>query len=482
MRKLKNIWKKYNSLPTIIKAGAWLTVCSLIQKGISVITVPIFTRLLTTEQYGLVSVFVSWCNILVLITGVSLQSGVFNTAMIKYSNKHEQIVSSFLGLTTTITAAFFLVYLLFYKTVNEWMGMSTTLMVLLFLKLLLSPAYNLWMSQQRFEYHYRPFVIITLAIAISIPVVGYIWVINSSDRGLARVFSMTIIECLFYGGIYIYIFSRGKKFIDIGLWKYGLYFNIPLIPHFLSGQILNQADRIMIDKLVGTSEAGIYSVGYSAAMLLQITVSSLMSSMIPWQYKKMKEKNVNGIAEAANITSLFMGISCFLFSLLAPEFIKIIATDEYKSAVNMFPPLTVSIFFFFIYNFFVNIELYYEKGIYVTIASCLAAILNIFLNFIAVKKYGYMAAAYTTLICYVFYAFIHYIFMRNILKKQQFKNIYNIKFLSILSFVMLLVAIFLNFIYKYTIIRYCIFTLFLVCCVWNYRKFTCYFRLIRKDR
>ena len=42
------------------KAALWFTICGFVQKGISFITVPIFTRLLTTEQYGVVSIFYSW--------------------------------------------------------------------------------------------------------------------------------------------------------------------------------------------------------------------------------------------------------------------------------------------------------------------------------------------------------------------------------------------------------------------------------------
>ena len=481
MKNINALLKKYNSISIVVKAGIWLTACSLIQKGISVITVPIFTRLLTPEQYGLVSVFVSWCNIIILVTGISLHTGVFNTAMIKYEGMHNKIVSSFLGLITLITSVVFFIYLVFRESINKWMGMSTVLVLLIFLKILLAPAYNLWMSQQRFEYHYKPFIVITLAIAVLVPLVGYICVVHAKDRALARIISMTVIECIFYGGIYIYIFIKGKKFFDIKLWKYGLLFNIPLVPHFLSGQILNQADRIMIHKLVGTAEAGIYSVGYSAAMLLQIIVSSIMSSIIPWQYKKMKCKDTTGIAEMANITSILMASACFIFSLLAPEFIRILATKEYTEAMGMLPPLTVSIYFFFIYNFFVNIELYYEKNIWVTLASCLIALLNIVLNFIAITIYGYMAAAYTTLICYVAYALIHYIFMKKILKNNQLANIYNTKFLLFLSVIMLFISVFLKYIYDYTWIRLTILALFCIGCILNYRKILHYFKIIREE-
>lgn len=464
---IKNMIDRYKKIPIAVRAGIWLTLCSLIQKGISVITVPVFTRILSTEDYGLVSVFVSWTNIIILFTGLSLHTGVFNTAMIKYNKQHNRVVSSFLGLTTTLSVVTFAFYLLFRQYINAFLGMSTFLVCLMFVKILLSSAYNLWMSQERYEYNYKPFVIITLSIAVLVPLIGYFCVINSNDKAIARITSMTIIECVFYLGIFLYIFSKDKTFYSKELWTYGIKFNVPLIPHYLSGSILNQADRIMISSMVGNSEAGIYSVGYSAAMLMQIVVSSIMSSFIPWQYSKIKTEKINGIKECTNVMCIITALVCILFSLLAPELLLILATNEYRQAIYMFPPLTVSVYFLFVYNFFVNIELYYEKKVLVTIASCITAVLNIILNYIAIKYWGYIAAAYTTLICYVFYAIIHYIFMKNILKNKNVKNMYDGRLILILSIGVIVLSIFVNWLYTYMVLRYLFVLLILLICILN---------------
>ena len=71
------------------KAALWFTICGFVQKGISFITVPIFTRLLTTEQYGVVSIFYSWESIFIIFCTLNLFSGVFNNGMIKYENDRD---------------------------------------------------------------------------------------------------------------------------------------------------------------------------------------------------------------------------------------------------------------------------------------------------------------------------------------------------------------------------------------------------------
>ena len=72
----------------------------------------IFTRLLTTEQYGLLTVYQSWMAIISVFTTLNLSAGVFNNGMIKYPGQKNQFLSSLLGLSTTVTAVFFIVYLI----------------------------------------------------------------------------------------------------------------------------------------------------------------------------------------------------------------------------------------------------------------------------------------------------------------------------------------------------------------------------------
>lgn len=451
---MKNLLSKYHQMPVPVKAAFWLTICSLLQKGISIFTVPIFSRLLTTSEYGTVSVFVSWQNICILFTGLSLSNGIFNSAMIQYEDRHKQVVSSYLGLSTVLTVCFFVLYILFHEEWDKLLGMDGILMTLLFLHLLFAPAFNLWMAQQRFEYKYKVFVIVTLAISLLMPAVGIICVLHSENRLMARVFSMTIVECMFYAVLFLFIFLKGKTFYHRDLWKNAIIVNVPLIPHFLSGTVLNQADRIMIHNMSGASQAGIYSVAYSAAMLLQIVISSINSSIVPWFYKKMKRGKADETRGILSLAAVLMAGAVITFMLFAPECMKLLAAPEYYEAIWIFPPLTASVFYIFVYNLFCNVELYYEKSIYITAASCAAAGLNIVLNYFAIPVFGYMAAGYTTLISYICYAIVHYFCMKDILKKKSMENPIDIKFIVVLSALVLVASFAINLTYGNWVLRY----------------------------
>ena len=69
---MKRILAKYRSLPEAVKASLWFTICSILQKGISFITVPIFTRMLSTEEYGIISLFGAWQSILAIFATLNL--------------------------------------------------------------------------------------------------------------------------------------------------------------------------------------------------------------------------------------------------------------------------------------------------------------------------------------------------------------------------------------------------------------------------
>lgn len=74
MSRMNKLLVKYRSIPVQVKASLWFLICAFLQKGISFITTPIFTRLLSTSEYGQYNVFNSWMNIIIVIVTLNLFS------------------------------------------------------------------------------------------------------------------------------------------------------------------------------------------------------------------------------------------------------------------------------------------------------------------------------------------------------------------------------------------------------------------------
>ena len=74
------------------------------------------------------------------------------------------------------------------------------------------------------------------------------------------------------------------------------------------------------------------------------------------------------------------------------------------------------------YHIYANIVYFYKKPKYVMIGSVTAVVINIILNYIFINLYGYLAAAYTTLICYLIQAFIDYLGMKKAVENAEKKG------------------------------------------------------------
>ena len=104
---------KYKHMPVHIRASFWFLVCAFLQKGISVLTTPIFTRLLSTDEYGRFSVFNSWLSILAVFVSMNLYSGVYVQGLVKFEDSKRQFSSAMQGLSLVLTIGWVIIYLLF---------------------------------------------------------------------------------------------------------------------------------------------------------------------------------------------------------------------------------------------------------------------------------------------------------------------------------------------------------------------------------
>lgn len=480
---IKNLADVYCRLSAPVKASIWFTICSILQKGIALLSTPIFTRLLTTEQYGVYSVYQSWYSIISIFATLNLSAGVYFNGMTKYPKDRDCLTSSFQGLSTSITLVLFFVYTFAMDFWNELFGMSSLFMIAMFIELLFVPAYAFWAVKQRYDYKYVTIIILTLLVALGSPIVGMIAVISTSFKAEARVLSYVLIQVI--QGIFFYIYNmiKGKTFFHKEYWKFALVFNLPLIPHYLSMTILNQADRIMISKMAGMGDAAIYSVAYQISMMMTIITNAINNSFVPYTYKELKSKNFEGIKENSNFLLILIGAVCIIAMAFGPEIIRIFAAPEYYDAIWVIPPVAASVYFIFLYSLFANIEFYFEQTKFIMIASCGGSVANIILNAIFIPIYGYYAAGYTTLVCYILFSFAHYYFHKKILRQQgQIEDIYNRQFIFGFSVILLGSMIVMSLLYRYMIIRYSIVTFLLIIVLINSKRVLKIFSELKRNK
>lgn len=453
---MEKILNKYKLIPAPAKASLWFLVCSFFQSGISTITTPIFTRLLTTEEYGQFSVFSSWQAIVVVFVGLNLYSAVYTQGLVKFEEDKKIYSSSMQGLLLTLCTIWGGIYFLFRDFWNSLFSLNTIQMFSMLGMIWASSMFNLWAAEQRSEYKYRGLVLITVVVSIMKPVVGILFVLMSEDKVTARIVGLFLVELLCFSWIYFYEMHRGKCHFSKKYWKYTLALTIPLIPHYLSQTVLSSADRIMIKDMIGASEAGIYSLAYSISQIMTLFSAAMIQTLNPWIFRKIKEKCILDIAPVAYISLIFIAGLNILLIAFAPEIIRIFASSDYYSAIWIMPPVAMSVFFMFSYSLFATFEFYFEKTKYISVATILSAILNVVLNYIFIGLFGYQAAGYTTLVCYIFYTTFHFVSMTRIVNKNIGKGAqpYSLKKLLLITFIFILIGFLFLVSYNYSLIRY----------------------------
>lgn len=485
MAMLNNLKKFYTSMSVATKAALWFVFCNIMQKGISTITVPLFTRLLTTAEYGTYSLYISWFNILTIVTSLNLYYGVFNNALnrIQGRNERNKYVSSMQGLTITLTLVLIVIYAPFQNFWSNLLGLNKLVLWLMIAELLVEPALQFWSARQRFEYRYKTMVSVTLLKSALNPILGLILVIVArDDKALARIVSVVTVEVVIAGSIMALQFFRGRVFYNKANWKYALKFNIPLIPHYLSGTILNQGDRIMIQNMVGASEVGIYSVAYSIGMLVQLFTNAINNSMTPWMYENLNRKDYKNIRKNVDAILLFLGGVIITLCFFVPELVRIFGSKEYYSAIYVVPPVAASVYFIFLYNVFAIPQMYYEKQKFMSVASIAAAILNVVLNFIFIPIFGFFAAGYTTVASYIVYSIGHYLFSRKVcMEKIGSFQLFDSKGILLISLGVFGCSVAFVFLYRFSTIRYFLAIILFAVAMSQYKRILNVLRLIRKQ-
>lgn len=452
---MHSLIRKYDGLSIQVKAAIWFLIAGFLQKGVSVITVPIFTRIMTTQEYGRFGVFCSWYEIVSILVTLNLSAGIYTQGIIKHKDCETDFSASFQGLNTVLFTFWILLFWAFRGWFSDLMDVPISNILIMIILSWLNSGFALWAAHQRVNYIYRLVVVLTTLNAILSPLIGIILVLNMNDRVLGRILGIVISASLIYIIPMVKEMFSGGTIVSQKFWKYALSFNIPLIPHYLAQIVLNSTDRIMIKGITGESDAGKYTLVYSVALIMLIFNTALLNTIHPWLYSKIKDNKIEDIAKVVYYTYGCIGIVNVILIAFAPEIVMIFAPSDFYDAIWALPPISMSIPFLFIYGLFADFEFYYDKAYLASFASVLSAILNILLNYIFIPQFGYIAAGYTTLFCYIFFAVFHYIAMKYICNtKLGGKNPYQLRILLPITISFILIGFAFLLTYSNTIVRY----------------------------
>ena len=472
---IRKLRQKWGSMSIEARASVAYALCSIVQKCISFINMPIFTRLMSTDEYGEMTVYSSWSGIFSIVLTLNLAYGSFSPAMLKFEKDRDRYISSIQGVWLVLCGFFLMLYLPFQEFWNDILDLPTLFVLFLILETLSINSINLWSGKKRFDYEYKPVVALTLIMSLANTAVSLAFVLLSEQKGYARIIGHVVATLAF--GIIIFSLNaiRGKSIFHKEYWKYALGFNVPLLAYYLSQMIFNQSDRLMINHYCGKGKAAIYGVAYTLAMILTFVLNAINNSYVPWFYKKIKEGNEEENAKVANGIAILMAGLIMCIVIMAPEVILVMGGEKYTEAIWIIPPVAISLLLLFYAQLFINVQFYYEKKKDLVYASIGAAVANIILNAILIPNVSYIAAGYTTMISYILFAVMNYYTMKNVSKQTGFSmKAIDVRNLCLIFIAFTVVCLLMMLLYKHMIIRYVIVFIGMLVSIFQRRKLICF--------
>lgn len=433
----------------VLKASFWYLISNILVRGIGFLTTPIFTRLMSQSEYGQYNIVLSWSSILLVICTLDLATSIAR-AKYEFYGEINEYLSSVLILSNISTMIF---YVIVETNANFFMkifGMDMLYIRILFIYFIFFPSFDFLRAKQRIYGEYKGATVLSLAGTLVSTIASVLLVCLLGNRLLGRMIgqfgAFIIIGIL----LWIVILFRGRSF----KWKYckyALMISVPLIVHNLSGMLLSNSDRIIIRELCGDKEVALYSLAYTIAMVASLILSSLNQAWNPWLFDSLYLNQIEKVRRYSSLyTYLFLGTLIGIMMII-PEIILVMGGKKYYEARFVMAPVIAGVMFQFIYTMYVNIELYLKRTVEISVGTMIAAIVNITLNYLLIPIYGYIAAAYTTLIGYGVLAAMHFVVVEKDGRYKGFyiKKTFLISLISILSFMLLCL-----WLYNHRAVRY----------------------------
>lgn len=482
MKKIEHIKHNYFQLDIKVRALFWFVFCNFFQKGLTFLCVPLYTRMLSSYQYGLYSIYQSYTSIVMVFLTLNLFYSGYAAGLTHFSNDERQYTTSCIGFTLCLSLICgSILVILKYSFADDYLFPSRYLIYMI-IEIMFTSVFNFWSARERYRYHYRELLLITLLSSIICEFLGVIS-INIIPKQY-RLDMRILIGIIHWGVLGIYglkkFYIKEYSFFSKKYWLYSARNNIPLIPHYLSGVILNQSDKIMIERIENANATAYYSLAHSIAMMTILITSALKNVCDPIIYQSIKKNNGENYERFIHTLFSFVSILVFIASLVAPEILLVFGPKEYQNARYVLPALAVSVFFIFSYNIFSTVFFYYRKSKLMMGISFLIACLNLLLNYLLIPRWGYIVAGYTTMISYIVFAITYCVMSSRLLVYNQKKMFWNKKKYYMIAGITVLNSNLVILFYDRLFFRLIILLTVFILCILQRKKFLYMFKGVNK--
>lgn len=409
-----------NAKKSLNKIAIINLVSTIVLQGIAFFSAPIFSRLLGTSNYGIISVYRTWVSLAATILSLQLASTIANARASFNSEDQEKYQSSVMSLSILVYGMLSIIVLIVCLILSNYIAINILMVVCVLLQGLGTYLVNTLNSKLTYEFKANKNALIAIVLSVGNIAFSLIFVLllDKDNNYWGKIFGELIINVLVGLIGYVLIFYKGKTFYNKEYWKFTIPIALPTIFHLLANIILSQSDKLMLQKLLGNSSVGVYALAFTFASIMSTIYGALNNTWVPFYFEYTKYRQLDEVKKhAKNYVELYTIISCG-FMLLSREVFHIIADKSYWNGTSYVVVFAVGLYMVFLYSFPVNYEFYYKKTKLIAIGTTLAAVCNISLNYIFIRVCGAIGAVLATTISYILQFTFHYICAQRIIKEE----------------------------------------------------------------
>jgi O-antigen/teichoic acid export membrane protein len=385
-------------------------------KGLTFLTIPIFTRLLSPADYGNISLYTT----LTSIFGIIFILGIDGSLYRYYFEKNEDY-SSFLGTNMLflflVNIVFIAALFIFRNYLINLFSLSEDIYDFAIISSFLSVPVALLLADYQCSMKSKKYSVLNIIKYSSITIISIVIILLLRENlYLGRVYSELLIGTVFFAYSIILLLKISKFKIKLRYITYSLMLGIPLLPGALSQFAMNFFDRLIINQVNGENEVGLYSFAFNIGMVMNTFVMGMNQSWAPIFYDKLKnDKN----SEIHNLSPKYANIifsAAIVLILFSREIVFILGEKRYHAALNIIPIVMLGYVFIFLYTLYANYAFYYKKVWLITLFTVISGVVSVALNYILIPKYGYKFASVSALASYLLLFILHYGNVRYVLK------------------------------------------------------------------
>ena len=394
---------------------------TILARIINFLFVPIYTRLLTPESYGVVTEFMAYIAVLQVVLVLGLETGCFRFANKEGVEPHKVYSNAFVTVFC-ISATFLALMIAFSGPIASALGYAGYESCIMYMGgiLALDSVTAILFAKLRQESKALKFAIfktIKIITETAANLVLFLWFPKHCADGwmlnfipavpdFSYVIFAIFISCIVCGLLFIPEYLKLSFRLDPKLLRQMLAYSLPLMVAALPGVVNDFLDRILFRYFDTNAEAwrnslGLYQAAVKLAVIMNLFIQMFRYAAEPFFFRRAREKDSRQLyASVQEYFTAFCGL-VFLGVILYIDVIALILGPQFRSAVGVVPVMLLS---YMILGMLFNVSMWYKlsgktnMAIWITLSglAVTAAVIILFM-----PKYSYWAAAYGHLASYV---------------------------------------------------------------------------------